>query len=73
MSSQTATYTDIVSSFKKAIAKEENVFSDGFINWNFVDADMNLELGTFYSSDYLYECLNVMADEYHWLMTGEVA
>lgn len=64
---------DVIDSFNKAIDNPENINADGSINWNFVDADMNLELGIFYSSDYLYECLNVMADEYHWLMTGEVA
>ena len=64
---------DVIDCFNKAIDDTQNINADGSINWNFVDADMNLELGTFYSSDYLYECLNVMADEYHWLMTGEVA
>jgi len=64
---------DVIDCFNKAIDNPENINVDGSINWNFVDADMNLELGTFYSSDYLYEALEVMADEYHWLMTGEVA
>jgi len=44
MSLRTATYTDIVSSFEKAIIKEENVSDDGFINWDFVDADICLDM-----------------------------
>jgi len=44
MGLRTAKYSDIVSSFKKAIAKEENVFSDGFINWNFVDIDIRTDM-----------------------------
>ena len=64
---------DVIECFNKAIDNPENIRPDGSICWNFVDADMNLELGAFYSSDYLYDCLNAMADEYNWLMTGEVA
>ena len=44
MGLRTATYTDIVSSFEKAIAKEENVSDKGFINWDFVDADVHLDM-----------------------------
>ena len=42
---------DVIDCFNKAIDDPQNINADGSINWNFVDADMNLELGTFYSSD----------------------
>lgn len=44
MEMRTATYADIISSFEKAIAKEENVSDKGFINWDFVDADVHLDM-----------------------------
>jgi hypothetical protein len=37
------------------------------MNWNFVDADMNLDLGAFYSSDYLYECFKVLGENEQWV------
>ena len=55
---------DVIECFNKAVASKENWNANGSMNWNFVDADMNLELGAFYSSDYLYECLDVLADNY---------
>ena len=55
---------DVIESFNKAVGSKENWNEDGSMNWNFVDADMNLDLGAFYSYDYLYECFNVLADDY---------
>lgn len=54
---------DVVESFDRAIKNPENINTDGTINWNFVDADMNLDCG-FYSASYIYECFEVLADEY---------
>tara|TARA_Y100000004_G_scaffold50253_1_gene55310 strand:- start:671 stop:880 length:210 start_codon:yes stop_codon:yes gene_type:complete len=58
---------DVIESFKKACGNSENWNKDGSMNWNFVDADMNLDLGGVYSSDYLYECFNVLATNEEWV------
>ena len=55
---------DVIESFNAAVANDENVRADGSIEWNFVDADLNIALGGFYSSDYLYECFDVLVDNY---------
>ena len=55
---------DVIEAFNKAVASKENINTSGGINWNFVDADLNLDLGGFYSSDYLYECFEVLVDNF---------
>ena len=55
---------DVIEAFNKATTNPENINTSGGLNWNFVDADLNLELGAFYSSEYLYECLEVLVDNY---------
>lgn len=42
MSSNTASYSDIVSSFNMAVSNPENI-RKGVIDWNFVDADIHLD------------------------------
>ena len=49
--------------FKAAVERKEN-FNDEGINWDFVDADLNMDLGDFYSAEYLYECLDVLVNNY---------
>ena len=55
---------DVIEAFNKATTNPENINTSGGLNWNFVDADLNLELGAFYSSEYLYECLEVLVDNF---------
>jgi hypothetical protein len=55
---------DVIEAFDKAVSNSENINSSGGLNWNFVDADLCLDLGDFYSMDYLYECFEVLVDEY---------
>lgn len=55
---------DVIEAFNKATTNPENINTSGGLDWNFVDADLNLELGAFYSSEYLYECLEVLVDNY---------
>lgn len=55
---------DVIKSFKVAVANLENQHVGGGINWNFVDADLHLDLGGLYSSEYLLECFEVLVDEY---------
>lgn len=54
---------DVIESFNRAVVNSENINEDGSINWNFVDADMNLDCG-YYSSSYIAECFDVLADEF---------
>ena len=56
---------DVIEAFNNAVENPENKNSSGGLNWDFVDADLNLDLGTFYSSDYLYECFEVLVDKYY--------
>jgi hypothetical protein len=55
---------DVIEAFNKAVANEENQFLGGGLNWNFVDADLNIGLGMLYTSEYLYECFGVLVDNY---------
>ena len=55
---------DVIEAFNKAVNNPENQHEGGGINWNFVDADLNLDLGTFYNTEYLYECFDVLVDNY---------
>ena len=55
---------DVIDSFRKATTNPENINSSGGLNWDFVDADLCLDLGDFYAADYLYECFEVLVDNY---------
>ena len=55
---------DVIESFNRAVENPENQTKGGGINWNFVDADVNLDLIGVYSAEYLYECLEVLVDNY---------
>lgn len=55
---------DVIEAFNKAVNNPENINNSGGINWNFVDADLNLELSAYYASSYLYECFEVLVDNY---------
>ena len=55
---------DVIEAFNAAVTNPENINNSGGINWNFVDADLNLELGAFYATEYLYECFEVLVDDY---------
>jgi len=55
---------DVIEAFDRAVTNPENINTSGGINWDFVDSDLNIDLGGFYSSDYLYECFEVLVDNY---------
>jgi len=55
---------DVIESFNAAVNNPENQTKGGGINWNFVDADLNMDLAGVYSAEYLYECLDVLVNEY---------
>lgn len=57
---------DVIDSFNKAIEADENtakgVGTTDF--WNFVNADMHMDLSTWYASSYIDECFDKLADNY---------
>ena len=55
---------DVIEAFNKAVVNPENIHQGGGINWDFVDADLNLDVGMWYTSEYLYECFEVLVDDY---------
>ena len=55
---------DVINSFETAVANPENINADNTIYWNFVDADMHMDLTAFYASDYIVECMETLADAY---------
>ena len=53
--------------FKKAVVNPENINEDGSINWNFVDADINMDLqerNIEIDQDLYYEEFDFAASEY---------
>ena len=55
---------DVIEAFNAAVTNPENINTSGGINWNFVDADLQIYLGVIYSSDYLYDCFEVLVDNH---------
>lgn len=58
-------HNDIIEAFDKAVANPENINTSGGIDWDYVDADINIDLNGVYSSEYLYECLEALVDNYY--------
>ena len=57
--------------FNKAVSLGENLYEDGSVNWNYVDADMFMQFGPRdsevnerYLSELHYEMLKLFADAY---------
>lgn len=59
-------HTDIIDTFDKAIVSDQNVAQGvGTTDfWNYVEADMFLALASVYSTEYLMECFNTLADSF---------
>jgi len=55
---------DVIEAFNKATTNPENINNSGGLNWNFVDADICMDLNGIYSFEYLNECLEVLVDNY---------
>jgi len=60
---------DVIEAFNAAVTNPENINSSGGINWNFVDADLNIDLGVIYDTEYLNDCIDVLVNNYY----GEAA
>ena len=66
---------DVIDAFNKAVeANEKQGIGTGTF-WNFVDADMTIELSPFYADSYIYECFEALADNFDKVngLTGVVA
>lgn len=68
-----AIHNDIIDAFNKAYDANQEHIADEVKFWNFVDADFYMDLITFYSHDYIYECWDVLVEEANWLYKGVVA
>lgn len=55
--------SDVIESFNKAIKNDENV-ENGQIIWDFVDADLIMDLMDTYPTDYLHDCFDKLVDNY---------
>ena len=55
---------DVIESFNAAVVNPENIHEGGGINWNFVDADLFMDLGTIYTTEYLNDCISVLVDNH---------
>ena len=54
---------DVIDAFNAAVVAEENVAKGVGTTefWNFVDADMTMDLSKYYSYEYIYECFEALA------------
>tara|TARA_A200000159_G_C7086021_1_gene240530 strand:- start:95 stop:289 length:195 start_codon:yes stop_codon:yes gene_type:complete len=50
-------------SFNKAVTNSENINEDGSINWNFVDADVYMDINPINDKEH-YKKFNFLADAY---------
>lgn len=50
-------------SFNKAVTNSENINEDGSINWNFVDADVYMDIKPINDKEH-YKKFNFLADAY---------
>lgn len=61
-----AIHADIIETFDEAVQSDQNleqgVGTTDF--WNFVEADIFLKLASIYSTNYLLDCFNRLADEF---------
>ena len=55
---------DIIEAFNKATTNPENINTSGGINWDFVEADLFMDVGDFYSTDYLLLCAEVLVEKF---------
>lgn len=57
---------DVIECFNRAVNQPENIEQGvGTTDfWNNVEADMFFDLKVWYSSDYIIECFDVLADEF---------
>lgn len=67
LSNGSAIKQDVIDSFNKAIANSDNWNEDGSMNWNFVDADMHIDLSAFYATSYIDECFDALATAEEWV------
>lgn len=64
LSNGSAIKQDVIDTFNKAIEDEFNL-REGYESicfWNFVESDMYMALSGIYSSSYIDECFEVLAD-----------
>lgn len=56
-----------------AALKDENKLEDGTVNWNYVEADLFIDLGNKYSSERLLDAITISANEYYATLNARLA
>lgn len=64
LSNGSAIKLDIIETFNKATTNPENINTSGGLNWDFVSSDLHIEVGDFYSPEYLDECVAALVDNF---------
>ena len=59
---------DVIDAFNKATERNAKQGIGTGTFWNFVDADMTIELSPFYADEYIYECFEALADAFDDVM-----
>jgi len=54
---------DVIEAFDFAVGDPSNQ-KDGGINWDFVSADMHMDLFGLYSDNYIHECFEALVDSH---------
>lgn len=55
---------DILESFDKAVDDPNNKSSNGSMNWDWVAADVHMDLGNFYCAQHLNDCVDTLIENY---------
>jgi hypothetical protein len=63
---------DVITCFHEAVDKDENQKENGTIDWDFVSADMIMDLGGIYDYNYIEECMDALADKYYGPVTRAI-
>jgi len=63
MSDGTLIKNDVIESFNAAVDNPENAPDAGII-WDWVSADMHMDLSSIYNYNYIDECFDTLADKY---------
>jgi hypothetical protein len=55
---------DLIDSFNKAVTNADNIDSKGSIIWDFVSADVHMDLGDKYNFTYIDNSMDVLIDRH---------
>ena len=62
---------DISTAFNQAVNRAENIQQNGHVNWNYIDADVYMDVQT-PDAEWHYAKFNALADQYELLHGKQV-